>query len=700
MRYQGLGSRRGYLFPSLALCLTLVLPNCGEKRDVARDDLMGAILDAEDARGSGPAGLGPLLEGLGSQDPQVQAVAVRAIGRFEDPEQIGSITPLLSSTHPEVRAEAVNALGQAVFSTDGAGVAALLHGLLSREADPGVRGVIGRTLGRLRYTDPGQVREAEEALLVLTTEDTEKDSFPTLLGAGMGLESLARRNRGTAFLEATIGRLQELTSYGLAGGGEPAEAPRMRRVALMALLAAGEGREGTLTRALGDPDPDVRRLAVSALVRNPDLGGGLEALDQALRDPVARVRAQALAAYSANPPDTQRCEGLLAAAQDDHTQVALTALDLLGRPCPDTTLQTQALRDFVAEADAVSPSRWHRAAHALLALAQVSPETASPLVSDFAEHLNPFARVYAAQAAARTGAQEVLEILAEDEVPNVRTAAIQGLFRLRGHESDELLLAQLSQAEPQLLLTAAGLLEGTPEPEATITPLLEALHRSSAGERETARDPRIGIINRLAEMAGSEEAEELEVYLSDYDPVVAERVAEILTEWTGRAREASPRPMARMPVPSPEEVDQLSRSRVVLEMDGGGVIEIRLFPHLAPTNAARFARLATSGTLDGLTFHRVVSNFVIQGGSPDANEMSGHGSFTRDEIGLQSNWRGTVGTSTRGRDTGDGQLFINLIDNLRLDHNYTIFGEVVAGMDVVDRLAEGQVILRARVEED
>jgi cyclophilin family peptidyl-prolyl cis-trans isomerase len=78
--------------------------------------------------------------------------------------------------------------------------------------------------------------------------------------------------------------------------------------------------------------------------------------------------------------------------------------------------------------------------------------------------------------------------------------------------------------------------------------------------------------------------------------------------------------------------------------------------------------------------------------------MSGDALFTRDEIGLQSHWRGTVGISTRGRDTGDGQIFINLVDNLRLDHNYTILGEVVAGMDVVDRVVEGQKILRTRVE--
>ncbi|MCJ7630730.1 MAG: HEAT repeat domain-containing protein [Longimicrobiales bacterium] len=666
------------------------------------------MLDAEDARGHGPAGLGPLQEGLASTDPRIQAVAVRALGRFEDPELIGTIAPLLSSSHPEVRAEAVNALGQAVFSADGDSVAAILRGHLGGETDPGVRGAIGRTLGRLRYADPTGVREADETLRETTITESNDAPFPTLLGAAMGLESLARRNRGTTLSEATIGRLRELTSYGIPSGGNgPTEAPRVRRVALMALVAGGGAGEETLRGALEDPDPDVRRISVSAVVQDASFPGSLEALDQALKDPVARVRAQAVAAYSARAPEDQRCPGLLEAAQDDHPQVALAALDLLGTPCPDSDQQIQTLREFVENAEAASPTQWHRAAHALVALAGASPETAAPLVSEFASHVSPFARTYAAQAAALTGDKDVLEFLAQDEAPNVRTAAIQGLFRLEGHQADPLLLAQLSQDEPQLLLTAVGLLEGTPEPRAAMLPLLEALHRISAQGQETARDTRLGILERLAEVAGGdateteavgkEAAEELEEYLSDYDPLIAERVAGLLTEWTGTPRKASPQPAARIPVPSSEEVDRLARSQVVLEMDDGGEVVIRLLAQMAPTNAARFARLAASGSLDGLTFHRVVSNFVIQGGSPDANEMSGHGSFSRDEIGLQSNWRGTVGTSTRGRDTGDGQFFVNVVDNLRLDHNYTIFGQVLAGMDVVDRLVEGQVIRLARV---
>ena len=127
-------------------------------------------------------------------------------------------------------------------------------------------------------------------------------------------------------------------------------------------------------------------------------------------------------------------------------------------------------------------------------------------------------------------------------------------------------------------------------------------------------------------------------------------------------------------------------------MQGGGEITLRLWVYTAPTNTARFARLARSGYFDGLTFHRVAPNFVIQGGSPGANEYAGDGPYTRDELTAHSHLRGTVGISTRGRDTGDAQIFVNLVDNVRLDHNYTIIAEVVTGMEVADAVLEGGII--------
>ena len=91
---------------------------------------------------------------------------------------------------------------------------------------------------------------------------------------------------------------------------------------------------------------------------------------------------------------------------------------------------------------------------------------------------------------------------------------------------------------------------------------------------------------------------------------------------------------------------------------------------------------------------------MIQGGSPGANEFMGAARYTRDEITSRSHRRGSIGISTRGRDTGDAQIFVNLIDNMRLDHNYTIIGEVIQGMDVVDRVLEGGVIEEIRIESD
>ena len=108
---------------------------------------------------------------------------------------------------------------------------------------------------------------------------------------------------------------------------------------------------------------------------------------------------------------------------------------------------------------------------------------------------------------------------------------------------------------------------------------------------------------------------------------------------------------------------------------------------------ARFTTLARAGRYDGLTFHRVVPNFVIQGGSPGANEYAGASPrYLRDELGTHPHLRGSIGISTRGRDTGDAQIFINLVDLPRLDHDYTVFGRVTMGLDLLDKVLEGAKI--------
>jgi len=133
-----------------------------------------------------------------------------------------------------------------------------------------------------------------------------------------------------------------------------------------------------------------------------------------------------------------------------------------------------------------------------------------------------------------------------------------------------------------------------------------------------------------------------------------------------------------------------------LVLSDGTRVALALRPLEAPGSVARFVAMARAGWFNGLTFHRVVPNFVLQGGSPGANEYHGGSEFSRDEVG-GSHRRGTVGISTRGRDTGDGQLFINLVDNLNLDHEYTVIGEIAGDPRAIDQIVEGALILRVEL---
>ena len=124
---------------------------------------------------------------------------------------------------------------------------------------------------------------------------------------------------------------------------------------------------------------------------------------------------------------------------------------------------------------------------------------------------------------------------------------------------------------------------------------------------------------------------------------------------------------------------------------------IRLRGDIAPMMAARVLDLVRAGYYNGGNWHRVEPDFVIQGAGPGTNEYVGYASYLRDELATVAHPRGTVGMSTRSHDTGDAQWFINLKDNPRLVTDYTVFAEVVSGMDVVDGILEGDRIATVRV---
>jgi len=270
------------------------------------------------------------------------------------------------------------------------------------------------------------------------------------------------------------------------------------------------------------------------------------------------------------------------------------------------------------------------------------------------------------------------------------------LQRLAGvARSQPAFIAALGRADYQLVLTAANGLKGQTSDRYVLAALVDALTRITAEKKETSRDIRLALMARIRE-AGNAQVPVFEKLLKDFDPRIAAEAATALAGLTGVQRAAAPQLLPPVPGPTQREMDERVMARV--ELDTGRFFEISFDRTVAPLAYSRIARLVRDKYYDGLTFHRVVPNFVIQGGSPGANEYSGDSRFMRDELSTRPHSRGTVGLSTRGHHTGDAQIFINLADNRTLDLEYTVIGEVnPAQMGIVDTIQEGTRITRIRM---
>jgi cyclophilin family peptidyl-prolyl cis-trans isomerase len=239
------------------------------------------------------------------------------------------------------------------------------------------------------------------------------------------------------------------------------------------------------------------------------------------------------------------------------------------------------------------------------------------------------------------------------------------LKNVAGHEADAIYVSALTRTGYQAVRAAAAALDGTPHPEVATPALKAAFERLVAEAKDNSHDARDAIAQAL-----------------------------------GGPPQATKSDSRSKPLQNDLNADDLRRlaaPRARITIRDVGTFELALFTAQAPATVLRFAHLAEAGYYNGLTFHRVVPNFVIQGGSPGANEYVGDAAFMRDELGSWPHVRGAVGISTRGRDTGDAQIFIDLVDNPRLDHDYTVFAQVLNGIDVVDRILEGDVIERIEI---
>ena len=136
-----------------------------------------------------------------------------------------------------------------------------------------------------------------------------------------------------------------------------------------------------------------------------------------------------------------------------------------------------------------------------------------------------------------------------------------------------------------------------------------------------------------------------------------------------------------------EETSQAGGAKVVLNTNMGDII-IQLYEDM-PVTTGNFRKLVEKGFYDGTIFHRVIDGFMLQGGDPTGTGRGGPGYSIKDEFTSHNkNDRGTISMANAGPNTGGSQFFINLVDNNYLDKAHPVFGKVVEGMDVVDKIGK------------
>jgi len=289
-----------------------------------------------------------------------------------------------------------------------------------------------------------------------------------------------------------------------------------------------------------------------------------------------------------------------------------------------------------------------------------------------------------------------LEPMLADQDARVVPAVLNALTKLKAPGIEKILLERVTSEDVVVRATAAAAI-GELKPDGGVEALVAAYKR---GEVDLVFDTRTAAIEAIAKYGNAAAMPTLKTALNDKDWVVRTRAASLiktLDPAVDAAADIRPAPASRaVNYESPALLTPNVSPHVYIDTAKGS-IEIELDVLDAPLTADNFITLARKGYFDGLSFHRIVPNFVVQTGDPRGDGEGGPGYSIRDELNQEPYERGTVGMALAGRDTGGSQFFITLAPQPHLDARYTVFGRVVSGMEVADALVQGEVLSRIRV---
>ena len=646
------------------------------------------IARLEDARTTGQ---GRLQEFLSHPEPFVRARAVQALGRMPLPEYSEEVTePLcraLDDTEAAVRYAAAFALGLradpksagvlvAYRNNDDAKLRARIVEALSKIDDPVARREVRRSLldtsmrvrleaavGTARWDpDAPDARETDRALVDLLGEyalesKTNERSAREAELVWRGIFALQRRGND-------LGRgvfLEFATS----------KAPLERLFAI---------------RGLARLEPDAESVAL--------VGAALDGPNATTDWRIAYEATVALGRFA----DPEGLAALFAAMEHDSVHVRAGVIEALGNFPEETKRTLPYIQRGLVDASASV----RRAAMMAMARA-IEPGEACPVLKRSARDPDPFVRLGIAAAAAEiddSQARAVLEELAADPNRLVATRAVQGLGTNFDEASRPFLHRMLASEDNGIRLAAIMALREAPS-KIDVKPLVRAFE-SSTGDIST--EVAFNALENLHAIGSSDALVLLEKATEDPRPFVRATAARLSEQRTVEAALPTSASDALPEVPVPGRGLPAWRFNPLVEVKTSrGSMFFELFPAEAPIHVYNFLELAQQETYDGLSFHRVVPDFVIQGGDyrGDGNgARPWRGDSLRHEFGSRKYVRGSLGMPRyEDPDSGGSQFFVTHRPTPHLDGRYTIFGELRAGGEVLDLIEVGDRILSVRILE-
>ncbi len=713
--------RRNCLTTSVALLLTTFGPVTEAQRKSAADGIPKAIslriLKAE------------LLK-----DPslEVRKRSLLAAGRIGDERAVPRVASSLEKGEDTgVRAMAAFALGE----IESPAATEALIAQVGRGENPEFRARVVEALGKIAAAMP-KTEEAKatavkkEILGVLKYEAGRRSALDKEVILHALTAALRARPDGAGKVIA------EFLTY---------SDPRIRADAANALarLRANDGNDQLRKLLTNDPDPIVRANAARVLGATEDRESLDALLDRIENDKDPRVRVSAVRALVSLKPDSKsldrflkhaHCQrslreqkGVLYHVRDDYECMEIvTALGRLFQGTDNETALTGIgfwAMDFPASPPEMEIARVRIAPAKYLDLlgndakrkAQRSLLTDWRAASSLAQALGEIAALPEStkdKAALSKRAEDILRAMLDYRNPglNINTLvavhseyAIPDVLRafaaFKPADLAAVLRNHLKETDVVIRATAAELLGELPPSEGNLNALMAAL--PIALKDQQLNDAALGLIDALAKQKTSLANEAIKAALQSADHLVRRRAVAVLkTNNAGDFSSEIGAVQTRSRLSDYERALARADKRVLATVKTNrGNFTIELLPADAPLTVDNFVQLARRGYFNRITFHRVVPNFVIQGGDPRGDGNGGPGYSIRCEINMVPYDGGAVGMALSGKDTGGSQWFVTHSPQPHLDGGYTVFGRVVDGMDVVDSIVRGDAILSVTISE-